>query len=287
MKKKCILILFCLTAQEYAKSEDDINRSKEGNLLLLPSQQPGPLISFGQNVVQKESCQLFTFANYARGHHQKFVGIIPGILYGINDDLSIFLNFPVVAYNKINNHHAAGISDIFAQLEYAVYNKDSVTSVDQITLVGNLTVPTGSTHTNPQIGLGSPSVFLGITASHLSIDWYVFTSYGALLTTKHNDSKFGDQFFYQGGFGRNIVHMEDWIFMWMAELDGFYSQHNRRNTIIDQQSGSNIIYFGPSLWLSSERLVLQGGISFVVFEHLCGRQPKNNYLVAFNVGWSF
>ncbi len=42
--------------------------------------------------------------------------------------------------------------------------------------------------------------------SYLAIDWYGFLSSGATLTTSHHGNKIGNQYLYQGGFGKNIAY---------------------------------------------------------------------------------
>ena len=94
-------------------------------------------------------------------------------------------------------------------------------------LVANITFPTGSSKKNPPTGFGSPSLFLGGTYYHVLVDWFVFTSHGAILTTSNHRTKIGDQFLYQFGFGRTIPSPEGWIYAWMIEIDGQYNKKNR------------------------------------------------------------
>ena len=130
---------------------------------------------------------------------------------------------------------------------------------------------------------------MGLTASHLATEWYYYASPAVLLTTKHdNNTKFGNQVIYQAGFGKNIAYSPDnWIFMWMIELSGLYAQKRRIDGIIDQNSGGNVVFLGPSLWFSTERLIVQGGIAPVIYEHLFGDQPKDFVYITFNFGWKF
>ena len=162
-----------------------------------------------------------------------------------------------------------GIEDMIIQLEYAYYDKKTTTSVTQFTIVTNIALPTGSAYKKPPTGFGASSFFIGGTASCLKTDWYYFTALGAKLTTSNNDTKFGNAFLYQFGLGNNICYKIDkWIFNWLVELDGVYNQRDKLLGCINQNTGGNIIFLGPSLFFSTKHLVLQGGISWVAWGNI-------------------
>ena len=154
------------------------------------------------------------------GRKKTTIDLIPSVLFGITKDWSIFFNFPFTPLIRDGSHESSGLEDFFIQLEYAFYNKTTSTYADQATIVGNITFPTGSIKKNPPTGFGSPSLFLGGTYYHVLVDWFLFTSHGAVLTTSENGTKFGDQFLYQFGLGRNIPSPSGWIYAWMVEIDG-------------------------------------------------------------------
>lgn len=74
----------------------------------------------------------------------------------------------------------------------------------------------------------------------------------------------------------------------MIEFDGTYFWKDIINGKVDSNSGGNVIYLTPSLWISSnESLFLQFGIGFPIEQHLFGNQKRNNYALFFNSGWLF
>lgn len=146
----------------------------------------------------------------------------------------------------------------------------------------NLTLLTGSAQKQPPTGFGSPSFFIGSTLSRMYVDWFAFASPGVVLTTRHNDTKFGNQFLYQGGFGRHLINIKGW----MIEGDGQYSQRNKINGGIDFNSGGNVVYVTPSLWVSSKKLIVQLGVGLPVTQNLYGNQTKDSYLLVANLGWA-
>lgn len=278
-----IIMLFC--SLKCAASEDQ--PPQVGNFALPFSQQPGPLIGFGENILDKNETQLFLLADDYAGIKSHYIDVVPSILYGITSDLSIFINIPYAASYKDGDQKSTGFEDAFAQLEYAFYNYSTKSHADQATIVANVTIPTGSIHKDPATGLGSPSYFLGTTFNRTYADWFVFGSPGAILTTARNGTKYGNSYLYQFGFGRNITDINGWLLAWMAEIDGSYSQRNRIQGLIDPDSGGNIVYVTPSIWASTKQLILQFGVGLPATQHYFGNQTRDTYLLAANIGWSF
>jgi len=279
-----IIILFLFTFR--CEASEDAQPPKIGNFVLPTSQQPGPLVGFGENMLDKNEKQLFLFADDYVGLNKHYIDLIPSLLYGITDNLSIFINAPYAASYKMGQQKSAGFEDAFAQLEYAFYNKSTSSFIDQATVVANVTVPSGSIQKTPQTGVGTPSFFLGTTFNRTYVNWFVFGSPGAVFTTAKNGTKFGNNYLYQFGFGRNIANFNGWMLAWMAEIDGTYAQRNRVRGIIDPNSGGNIVYVTPSIWASTKKLLFQLGVGLPAAQNLYGKQTRETYLLVANIGWS-
>jgi hypothetical protein len=260
---------------------------KIGNFSLPTSQQPAALFGFGGNIIDKDEIQFYFFADDFIGKNRITMDLIPSVLFGVTKDVSIFFNFPFTPEIKDDGHRSSGLEDFFIQLEYAFYNKSTLTYTDQATILTNITVPTGSIKKNPPTGFGSPSFFLGGTYYRTWVDWILFVAPGAVLTTSDHGTKFGEQFLYQFGFGRNFPSPCGWIFAWMIEVDGQYNKKNRIDGKIDPNSGGNTIYVTPSLWISSKEMILQFGVSLPINQNLFGQQRKFDYSYIFNFAWSF
>ena len=296
-KSRYLLFFFLnfLTASVYLQGLtneiDKENKEDEppsiGNFALPSSQQPYGLIAFGGNVIDSSEVQLFFFADDFKGKNKIIIDLIPSVLYGITDNCSIFFNFPFTPELRDGNQKSSGLEDFFVQVEYAFYNKKTSYYVDQATIVGNISFPTGSIRKNPQTGFGSSSFFLGGVYSRMMVDWFIFTSHGAILTTYDRKNKIGEQFLYQFGFGRNIPSPYGWIYAWILEIDGQYSKKNRIHGTIDSNSGGNFILATPSLWISSKYLLFQFGVSIPINQNLFGKQNKFDYALNLNFAWSF
>lgn len=281
-----IAIIPCAVMSKDVRVESKKIQVDEGNFALSTSQQPGPLLGFGQNIVDKGDFQIFTYPYYLKGHNKKFNEITPIILYGITDKLSMFIEFPITLMFKNGPLEYRGVQDIPIQLEYAFYTQEEKTTADQLTVVGNITLPIGSVLKAPPTRFGSLSFFLGLTACHTRIDWYYFTSIGGTLTTTRTGTKIGNQFLYEFGISKNLAYKgNEWIFNGMIEFNGIYQGRNTTKNILNVNSGRHQIFLGPSLWLSTKRFILQGGISCPIYQHMLGNENKDKYLIAFDICW--
>jgi hypothetical protein len=282
------LILFLGVTINSAQKEK-VEQLKIGNFALLSSQQPGPLIGFGQNMLDKGDLQLFSYIDYLNGKNKEFIGVVPTLLYGFTPYFSLFLQLPVAAKFQEDATLFRGIQEALIQFEYSFYSKETPTETNQISLVTNIALSPDPELKSIRRGLAITNLFVGFTASHMGTRWYPFASAGAIITTKDdNKTKYGNQFLYECGLSGNIWSAEDtYIFNWMLELDGFYQQRDKVCGVCDPNSGGNTILFGPSLWFSSPRFVAQAGISWFVYEKLFGKQNKSNYYICIDIGWKF
>jgi hypothetical protein len=286
----------------YPKQE--VLQLKTGNLALPNSQQPAPVFAFGQNGTDKGDLQAFFYFDQDKGDRQNFIECIPSILYGITDDLSLFITSSIFLYHKLNNKKGSlGIQNISPQLEYSVYERKTPTFTDKATIVGNISFPTRSiplgpllpkdptaleSPKNPTTGVQSPSFFLGATVSRTETKWYLWMSPGALLTCKAtNGTKVGNQYFVQGGISHNIPSSSKFILLGGIEIDGIFSVHDKIFGTRDANSGGQLIYLGPTFWFSSQYVILQAGIAAPIYQHLNGIQNKNWYLAAIDFGVKF
>ena len=286
-----VFICFCCAFKSYAKKDNreeiDVELQKIGNFSLPPSQQPGPLVSFGQTNIDKNQQQFFLFPQYIEGNDQKYTILSPDYVYGITDELAFLFDMHIDIHAQDGMHRSSGLEDTLLQLEYSYYYKAAPTYFDSNTIVGGVVLPTGSSDKNPPTGFGAAAFLLGTTFSRTYINWYLFTSEGMLLTTANNKIRFGNQFYYQAGIGRNILAKTDkYLFMWLLEADGTYFQKNSAYGITDPDSGGNIILVTPSLWLSTKTLTLQFGVGFYPVQNLFGEQNKNSHLLIGNIAYT-
>ncbi len=280
------VVIFLLLTCSAIYGQEPIKEG-EGNFALPISQQPTPLVSFGQKNVDAGQMQAYLFADYFQGRKKTTQEIAPSIIYGITSNLSVFINAPFATRLKDSPAHSKGIEDVLVEFEYAYFNKTTKTAVDQATIVAHMTFPTGSKNKNPPTGFGAPSYFIGGTFNHMTTSWFAFTSHGGVFTQARHGTKFGNQFLYQCGYGYNIPSPKEWLYAVMAEVDGTYSVKDKIQGIRDPNSGGNTIFLTPSFWASSQRIILQLGVGVPIVQHLFGNQRKNHYSLVLNIGYTF
>jgi hypothetical protein len=156
-----------------------------------------------------------------------------------------------------------------------------------MTIIANMTLPTGSTHKTPPTGIGAMSFFLGGTAAHITTDWYYYAALGLIAPTTTSSSQAGNQFLYQFGISQNIASSPNaWLFNWMAEVNGSYTQQSTTLEGTDYNSGGNKFLLGPSLLFAATRFSARVGI-FWFTESLFGAQNKDTYNAALSLGYNF
>lgn len=292
--KRVIMTLVVLSAVQtcmHGRVEDEeaITRIAKGNLAVSSSQQTGPLFGFGQNVIDQGDFLGYVNTNYLNGCNKDFTRVTPAVLWGIRNTCSLFVALPIAAQLKLDCDSSHGLGDLLVQFEYSPYGLDRPTYGYQWTVVGNVTFPTGSSEKEPNTGAGSPTFFLGTTFSYMDIDWYAYAALGGIMATTHKSAKPGNQVLYQAGVGRNIASKANsWIFNVTLEFIGIYQQRNKEECgVLDCNSGANFFSIAPSLWFSTNRLILQAGIGVPLVQQLNGDQNKNNFSIAVNIGWKF
>lgn len=275
-------IFFCFFCMNVFADEPP----KLGNFALPTSQQPGPLLSYGQTNIGKNQIQPFLLTSEYKGVNQSYFSASPAVLIGITDNLTALLGVPIAVNYAAYGAHSSGIQDSLAGVEYAFYNKNYTCFSDQATVFSYLSFPTGSAQKNPITGYGSPSIYLGGTISRTFVDWYLFQSDSVFLTSMKNGTKFGNQYFYQFGLSRVIASTKDWIFSCLLEINGNFLEKDRREGFINPDSGGNIVYVTPSLWFSNQKFIFQLGIGAPFIQKLNGDQSRTQYLVAGNVSYT-
>jgi hypothetical protein len=294
MKQMYVFIFLILATYVAAKenekwAKEKIEQVHVGNFALKISQQPGPLVGFGQNIVDKRDLQFFVFPDQLKGHKRNFIEVAPSILYGITDKLSLFVELPIAVKFRQDGLKSHGVESLTTQFEGVIYAQETVAKVNEITVIGNIDIPIQARNAAQPINFKAPNFFLATTLSHTQTDWYCFAALGGIITTFYKGFKFGNILLYQAGISKNIAYKADkWILNWMIEFDGFYRQRNIScDVIVDPNSGGNTPLLGPSLWFSTPHLILQAGISAVIGQHVFGTQFKDRYFISGNVGWKF
>jgi len=287
MKRSILIFLLCAITFPLLGSKNNkppIQQIPIGNFALPASQQPGPLIAFGQNVFDKHILQLYADIDYLHDTNNNLTAFTPGALYTFTDNFSLFIRLrSILDSSRRNNASSAFVENLVIQGEYAPLDHNTPNTIDMITIVSNFTIPISEPF--PHVRFIAPGFFLGFTAEHVMPDWYIFISSGITIPITNRGNN-GIQVLYQGGLSKNIRAVTDgWILNWMLELDGIYNQGTTFIESLDHIKG-NVFFITPSIWFSTKRCILQGGISWVVVKPASERHTSPIYF-SFNFGWTF
>lgn len=290
MNYKYFFLFFTLSL--FSKSEDTPPSLKEGNLLLSASQQPSPLFGFGQNIVDKHDFQLYFYTDYIKQKIKEQLDVMPGFLYGIRDNLSLYCNVPITGNLKTKKNEDAGCETVLpglsAQIEYAYFSKTFYDYALQATLVSALSGPNGSMIKQATTNRQTSTFFIGGTFSYLQVDWYFYSSLGGLFTIKtKSNNALGDNFLYQSGLGRNLHHSDKYTYLALVEVLGTKFKADVVEGEVDIEGGGNIIFIAPSFWFSSARITAQLGAAIPIYQKVSNSKNKYSYQIAFNGSWKF
>ncbi len=238
-----------------------------GNFALPPSQQPGPLFSFGQNVNGKNILQLQLIPNQLVDSDGNDLLLIPVATWGATENLTLIYSLPVALdfSDNTSQMHSRGLSDLSLAAEYQFFSYSSSEEQTQGTLMGQLTLPSGSINTYPATGLGTESLFIGATGSMMSQEWYVFLSPGIYYFLPHKELRLGVVYLFEAGLGKNIYSVPNQsIFSALLEVELYYSSRDEAGRIVDRFTGGQFFALAPSLYWANKDWGIQAGIQIPV-----------------------
>lgn len=259
-----------------------------GNFSLADSQQPGPLLSFGQTIIDRNQVQLSfdTVSPYHIGG--SFDNLNASLTYGISDATALYFNYPIKSDPQIRTYRKSNLIDVTLQLEHAFYTSGDTHYQDQATFVGGLSLPTEpSGREGISRGYGAPTYFVGTTYTRTYVDWQMFVSPGAQITTASNHARLGSQYLYEAGIGHSILYTSGQSLLFgLLEMDGQYTDKDQVFGVQKPNTGGNMILLTPSILFSTSRLMIQVGYGYPVLQDLNGHQKHLDYLIAGNLIWT-
>ena len=261
-------------------NSEDVKQLSIGNLALPSTQQPSPTFSFGQNIIDKNDTILDQRLTQYKAPNMDFLQTSSNIFYGITDKFVFVAGVPYILRFKQGNQKSSGLGDVFLDMEYAFYQYQTKTATNQMTIVGSASLDTAAQGKRPSLRTSPTSIFIGTTASHLAVDWYLFTSYGIWLPVSRAPTLLGTQFLYEYGIGHNLGNPFGGILLGLLEINGVYTELNNAT------SKTNILFVGPSLFFSTKHLTIQAGIQWVTAQTATNPQDRVSWRAVFSIGYT-
>jgi len=278
--------IFCLLSLNIGLScgatdpqNDDPAPLVAGNFALPTSQQPGPFVSFGQNLIGRNKVQLELDNLSPYPGVGPFRNALASLTYGITDSTSFYFGYPLSATTKGSYYSFSQLGDLTFQLEQAIYAEGNLYHQDQVTIVGALTVPDKDFS---QESYNAFTYFIGTTYNRTTPDWQVFASSGMLFSGSYKNSRLGSVVFYQGGIGHVVVAVpNESIVSALLELYGVYAEKDQITGNYFPDTGGNVVSLVPSLSLAEPWFIVRAGLGFPVVQSFYGnQQPSSFYIVS-------
>lgn len=245
---------------------------------------PSNTFAFGQNIFDKNTWVVYPTLTQCSGENSSDISLIPSFIYAPTDSFSIYTGLPIILKQKSDSETQRGIGDLFVSLEYAVINQSGDNYQNMVTIVGNIGLPTTRLSTTSDFIQTCTSnddsvtnFFVGATASHISVRWYVYASTGATFNTKKNGTHPGNFFLYEAGVGINLGNPWNIDSMGLIEFNGIYTKKTSMCDVDDKNTGGNLIYIGPTFCFSGDRWLFSGGIQAAAVQQVNGDQDKARF----------
>ena len=152
-------LMLCLPGILLAKEDEKPLSLPIGNFSVPFISQIAPLVSFGQLLIGERGLLTQLTGAYAQGHDGYSNVVVPNVVYGIRDDLTVYFAVPFTPKSRSGSSHSSGIGDTLLQFEYGFYNRNCSDYTLMATVVANVQFPTGSSSKRPPTGNGSFSYF--------------------------------------------------------------------------------------------------------------------------------
>jgi hypothetical protein len=273
-----LLSVYLFSKVAYARVDVDSNDEppNTGAFALPESQQPGPLISFGQILIGKNAVQLGLGGTETYFPGETLNNTPFSLDYGFTEDTALFFSY-ARSFNRPTSPLNTSLT-----LEHSIYYSGTNKYEEEATIVGELLLPLHDGK-NEQLLIEDSALgyFLGATYVWMSVDWYWFASPGVTAYRYNpNHVQPGTDFSYQAGLGHNIKSVSDkYIWFGLLELDGDYITKERGFVEDAYNTGGNVIMLTPSFYFSTPHTILQLGVSVPVVQNLNGDQLKSHYAI--------
>ena len=242
-----------------------------------------PLFSFGQDILPYNTYAASCFLQQLGGLDYEFIEWVPSVKYGLTERSTIEVLLPVIA-ERINRNTQRGIGNLTLSFEHALYSHDDYQSNHQLTFLSAVLLPTAPVNYfgTFDVSLAQPSTtfFLGLTARHVSLDYYAYASFGSLIELSAYNTKYGTALLYNLGISMPLRFTNDYYYALMLEVSGRFRPSDVVDGVINDLTGSNRIWVGPVLRCVWSDYKLQFGFQYPVVERFFDPRVKPSYRVA-------
>jgi hypothetical protein len=246
---------------------------------------PGPIFSFGQNVLPAHSFLQRASTFYVEADNGQFMGCLFSSIVGITDKFAVFAAPFWVQVNEFDKVKNTGLGFTLLQAEYAFYNHHTDMSAHQMTIVAAARIG-GTTPFTTFWTPKSPAYFIGLTQSHRSKHWYGYSAFGGHICTTYKGEKPGNRFVFDLGGGRTLLDHKDYFLSFLLECSSFYRSEDKINLTNIVESCPHFIFFGPTFYFAHKHFFLYVGFQYPIVQ-VCNDIKNNRVNYRFSTSWSW
>jgi hypothetical protein len=215
----------------------------------------GPLWAIGHRNIHKN--QVLVANRFVDIHEDdgSFDVSIMSLRYGITDHVTAFAYLPVVYNNQEDNRSDSGLGNFSVNTEYMFFEKEVGAHRSEATILAEIGFPTATTVSSnlPLLDTKSYRFLLGTTGEYGTMYSYFYYSLGAVMYTKHEGRRPGNEFLYEWGFAPVFYHNKDHDLFLFIDWNGHYVSagmqdgSSTQGGIDEVSAGGNILYMGSAL----------------------------------------
>lgn len=236
----------------------------------------------GRNIAQANAWVLQHAIEYFKISQVKNLLYEIDVVYGFAQNFGLEMFIPINLKNADGPFVSRGMGDIIFDVQWTFYEKGP----DFGLIATGVKVPSGSTNTIPINGTGTWDLSIELSTTHFSQNWYASFVIDAIISSKKNGLRFGSSYDYEFILGR-VFKLWGGTLTISLDMLGLYLEPDKLFGRRLENTGGNIIFFGPLFSFSYGRMLFDVSYQPVVNQRLFGVQPKYEYttLASFTVSF--
>lgn len=231
----------------------------------LPPQAISPLFTFGHSILKKNISALSQQLFYTKQKPYSQTVSLSQAYYGITNNLTGLATITLLSKAPTATDpkgDKTGLADLYFQLNYLAYAEHTSKYRYRIITVGGLYLPTFTVAARTFFSFNVPRFFFGITQDAMTYEWYFYSDFGTIITTKKNQRKFGNILWFNVGGGRIFCLPHKSYLTLIAALTDFYFTPDRFRGQLDLTTGDNRLFMTRNFFTFCSNVLSDKGYLF-------------------------
>src|SRR5581483_6530777 len=150
-----------------------------------------PLFSFGHSILPKQEFAIAQASVFVKQKpHNQFLNFT-NFYYGITDNATFIFSLPIISQCPLTSGKKTGLGNLDIHLNYVLFKDRTEDHRYRIIASGGIGPPTSTGKKITLYSLHTTTYFLGIVCDALTMQWYSYADFAALITTERDTQKIG------------------------------------------------------------------------------------------------